>query len=155
MQIATITPAQVRTDPPAAPTTRQEAAKALISVPMGAIMAATMTAMTKQMAGQTASRADLVAPLLQKANVEQLHAAMLSAIAGAVIVAPELAARGEALRQAAAGVAALLTEAAADTTQGPADASLERLITPLQLAATPLIEVALLLDPSLRKPDQR
>lgn len=143
MQIATIAQS--------VPTSRTEAAKALVSVPMGAIMVASMTAMGRQMSGQPASRADLVAPLFEKATAEQLSAAMLGAIDGAIAVAPELAERGAAMRQAAAGVVALLVEAAADTTQGPADQSLERLVTPLQQAATPLLEAALVLDPQFGK----
>lgn len=155
MQIAAITPTQARTDVPTAPTTRTEAAKALAGVPMGAVMVASMTAMSKQMAGQPASRAELVAPLFEKANVEQLRIAMLSAIDGAIAVAPELSERSDALRQAAAGVAALLQEASADTVQAPADKALQRLVTPLQQAATPLLEAALLLDPNFGKEPQQ
>lgn len=154
MQIASITPAQARTDVPGAPTTRTEAAQALASVPMGAIMVASMTAMTKQMAGEPASRAELVAPLFEKASAEQLKLAMFNAIDGAIAVAPELSDRNAAMRQAAEGVVALLVEAAADTTQGPADQSLERLVTPLQQAATPLLEAALVLDPNFGKDEQ-
>lgn len=151
MQLATIAPTQARTDVPTAPTTRSKAAKALASVPMGAVMVATMTAMTKQMAGQPASRAELVAPLFEKATAEQLKLAMSNAIDGAIAVAPELAERSDALRQAAAGVVALLQEAVADTAQVPAEQALEALTTPLQQVATPLLEAALVLDPSLGK----
>lgn len=154
MQLAPLAPAIAHTDPPGAPTSRQEAAKALLAVPVGAIMTASMTAMTKQMANQPASRADLVAPLLAKLTPEQANIAMLNAIDGALALAPELAPRNEALRTAAAGVAALLAEAAADTTAAPAMQSLDRFTTPLQQVAAPLFEVALLLDPSLHRPDQ-
>ena len=151
MQFATIAPTSARTDVPGAPGTRTDAAKALASVPMGAVMVATMTAMTKQMAGQPASRAELVAPLFEKANAEQLKLAMLNAIDGALAVAPELAERGEAMRQAAAGVVALLQEAAADTNQVPADQALRALSAPLQQVAAPLLEAALVLDPNIGK----
>lgn len=131
---------------------RTEAAKALAAVPMGAVMVATMTAMSKQMAGQTtASRAELVAPLFQKATAEQLQAALVSAIDGAVAVAPELAPKTEALRQAATGVVALLQEAAADTTAAPIGEAMDKLTTPLQQVAAPLLEAALVLDPEFGK----
>ena len=146
MQLAPIAPASFP-----APTTRPEAAKALIAVPMGLVMSATMTAMTKSMAGQTASRADLVAPLLEKLTVEQATGAMLAAIDGAVALAPELAGRSDAMLQAVAGVAALLTEAAADATQAEANTSLAGLTTPLEPLMAPLMEAALLLDPTLGK----
>ncbi len=115
---------------------------------MGLVMTATMTAMTKSMAGQTASRADLVAPLLEKLNVEQATGAMLASIDGALEFAPELADRSDALRQAVAGIAALITEAAADTVQGDANATLERLTTPLEPFMTPFMEAAHVLDPT-------
>jgi hypothetical protein len=131
---------------------RTEAAKALVAVPMGAVMVATMTAMSKQMAGQTtASRAELVAPLFEKATTEQLQAALVAAIDGAVAVAPELAPKTEALRQAATGVVALLQEAAADTTAAPIGDAMAKLTTPLQQLATPLLEAALVLDPEFGK----
>lgn len=153
MQLSSTTPSSVRFEMPA-PTTREEAAKALVGVPMGIAMTATMTAMTKSMAGQPASRADLVAPLLEKLTAEQAGAAMQAAIDGALQFAPELAERGDALRQAAAGVQALLVEAAGDSVQGDAQQSLERLMTPLEPFMGPLMEAALLLDPSLATPDQ-
>ena len=154
MQLAPIAPTVVRAEAPSfpAPTTREEAAKALIAVPMGLVMTATMTAMTKSMGGQTASRADLVAPLLEKLTVEQATGAMLSAIEGALTFAPELADRAPAMRQAVEGIAALLVAAAADTTQADANASLAALTTPLEPFMTPIMEAALLLDPSLAKP---
>lgn len=142
---------------PAAPVApeRTEAAKALVAVPMGAVMVATMTAMNKQMAGQpNASRAELVAPLFEKATAEQLTAALAAAIEGAVAVAPELAAKTEALKQAAAGVVALLVEAAADTTQAPIAESMDKLTKPLQQVAAPLLEAALVLDPDMAKKQQ-
>ena len=137
---------------PVAPTTRPDAAKALVAVPMGIVMSATMTAMTRSMGNLSTSRADLVQPLLSKLTVEQATDAMLQAIDGAVAVAPELAPRTEALRAAAAGVAALLVEAAADTVAGDANEALERLTTPLEPLRTPIMEAAALLDPSLVKP---
>jgi hypothetical protein len=152
MQIAQIAPAQARADvpPPASP--RTEAAKALVAVPMGAVMVATMTAMSKQMSGQTtASRAELVAGLFQKASAEQLTQALLSAIDGAVAVAPELADRTEAMKQAATGVVALLQEAAADTAQAPIAESMDKLTKPLQEVAAPLLQAALVLDPNMGK----
>lgn len=151
MKLAPIVPTNVGSDAPTfpAPTTRPEAAKALMAVPMGIVMTATMTAMTKSVAGETASRADLVAPLLEKLSVEQATGAMLAAIDGAVALAPELADRSDAMRQAVAGIAALLTEVAADTTQADANVSLEKLTTQLEPVMTPLMEAALLLDPTL------
>ncbi len=137
---------------PIAPTTRSDAAKALVAVPMGLVMSATMTAMTRSMGNQPTSRADLVQPLLSKLSVEQATGAMLQAIDGAVAVAPELAPRTEALRAAATGVAALLVDAAADTVAGDANEALARLTTPLEPLMTPIMEAAALLDPSLVKP---
>ncbi len=153
MQLAPIAPAAVKTDPAPTPTPRQEAAKALIAVPMGLVMTATMTAMTKSMGGQTASRADLVAPLLQKLTADQAKGALLAAIDGAVALAPELADRAAGMRQAAEGIAALLAAAAADTTQADANTSLKALTTPLEPLMAPIMEAALLLDPTLAKPN--
>jgi len=144
MQLAQLTPPL--------PTTRPDAAKALIAVPMGVVMTATMTAMTKSMAGQSASRADLLAPLLEKLSIDDANAALLASIEGAITVAPELADRREALTQAAAGFTALLRDAAADTTKGDAGQALERLTTPLAPFMNPLMEAAALLDPSIVKP---
>jgi hypothetical protein len=138
--------------PATTPVPRTDAAKALIAVPMGIVMTATMTAMTKSMSGQAASRADLVAPLLEKLSVDQAKGAMLQAIDGAIAAAPELAPRAEALRQAADGIAALLADAATDATKGDANQSLERLTTPLEPLMGPIMEAALVLDPSLAKP---
>lgn len=151
MQLSNVTPSNVRVEMPS-PTTREEAAKALVAVPMGIAMTASMTAMTKSMAGEAASRADLVAPLLAKLSAEQAGAAMLAAIDGALQFAPELAERGDAMRQAAAGVQALLVEVAADHAKGDAQQSLERLMTPLEPMLAPLMEAAAVLDPSLLKP---
>ena len=137
---------------PVAPMTRQDAAKALVAVPMGVVMSATMTAMTRSMGNQPTSRADLVQPMLSKLTAEQARDAMLQAIEGAVAVAPELAPKTEALRAAAAGVAALLVEAAADTVAGDANEALARLTTPLEPLMTPIMEAAMVLDPSLVKP---
>ena len=142
MQIAPIAPTNV---PVASPEQRVEAAKALIAVPMGLVMSASMTAMTKTMGGQTASRADLVAPLLQKLPVDQAKAAMLQAVEGALAIEPQLAANADALRQSAEGVAALLAEAAADTTQGNAMEQLKLITTPLQTLMQPFVEAALVL----------
>lgn len=152
MQLAPIAPASARADAPAPTTPRQDAAKALIAVPMGLVMTATMTAMTKSMGGQTASRADLVAPMLEKLTVEQAKGALLAAIDGAVALAPELADRSAAMRQAADGIAALMVEAAADATQADANVSLQALTAPLQPLMAPIMEAALLLDPTLAKP---
>ncbi|MCW2925996.1 MAG: hypothetical protein JWM98_3400, partial [Thermoleophilia bacterium] len=74
--------AAAATPAPAAP--RTEAAKALLAVPMGVLMTASMTAMTKSMAGQAVSRAELVAPLLAKLTPEAATAMMNSAIEGAL-----------------------------------------------------------------------
>jgi hypothetical protein len=133
-----------------AQTTRPEAAKALIAVPMGIAMTATMTAMTKSMAGQSASRADLVAPLLEQLSVEAAKQTMYDAIDGAVAIVPEVRFDVAALKQAADGVAALLTEFAADTTQGDAQAALAAIMTPLEPMMAPIMEAALVLDPTLK-----
>lgn len=147
MQLA---PTAIRPADAPAPTPRQEAAKALIAVPMGVVMTATMSAMSKQMSGQTnASRAELLAPMLEKATVEQLAAAMTAGIEGAIALEPQLAGRSEAMRQAAAAVAALVTESAADTTSRPIKEAVAAIATPLQAAMTPLVEAALVLDPTL------
>jgi hypothetical protein len=76
-------------------------------------------------------------------------------IDGAIAVAPELAERNESLRQAAAGVAALLAEVSADHVQGDAQQAMERLMRPLEPLVAPLLEAALLLDPSIGKPNER
>jgi hypothetical protein len=149
-----MTDARAREHQPTVPASREEAAKALIGVPMAAITVASMTAMTKTMANQPASRADLVTPFLEKLPAANLYMTMANAIDGALALAPELAPRNEALRAAAQGVAALLAEAAADTTPGNAMEALARLSGPLQLAATPLFEAALVLDPNLRQPQK-
>jgi hypothetical protein len=149
MQLSSIAPTSVRTDVPTAPATRTDAAKALVAVPMGIVMVATMTAMTKSMAGQAASRADLVAPLLEKLTPETARMTMLNAIDGAVALMPEARIDVAALKQAADGVAALLTDIAGDHTQGDAQQSLERITTPLQPLMAPIMEFALLLDPTL------
>ncbi|MCW2923973.1 MAG: hypothetical protein JWM98_1377 [Thermoleophilia bacterium] len=147
MQLATVAAA---TPAPAAP--RTEAAKALLAVPMGVLMTASMTAMTKSMAGQAVSRAELVAPLLAKLTPEAATAMMNSAIEGALALEPALAGQADAMRQAAAGVAALLAECAADVTPGEAQATLAWISTPMQALAAPLLAAALVLDPSLQKP---
>ncbi|MCW2928504.1 MAG: hypothetical protein JWM86_2472 [Thermoleophilia bacterium] len=138
-----------------APANRAEAAKALLAVPMGVLTVASMTAMTKSVSGQGASRADLVSPFLAKLDVRTSTAAILAAVDGALALAPELAGRANAMRQAAAGVGALLAEAARDTNTRVATESLERLTTPMQAAAMPLFEAAALLDPSIVQPPRR
>ena len=150
MQISGIAPAAVRGEMPTmpAPTTREEAAKGLAAVPGGVAAVASFTAMSKSMAGETASRADLVAPMLEKLTPEQAKLTMFQAIDGAIALAPELADRAESLRQAAAGVEALLTEAAADTVQASPDASLDAIMNPLQALLAPVMEAALILDPN-------
>ncbi|MCB0878711.1 MAG: hypothetical protein KDC46_06985 [Thermoleophilia bacterium] len=151
MNIAPAAVAAARTDVPTAPTTREEAAKALAGIPVGIATVASFTAMSKSMAGQTASRADLVAQMLEKVSPEQAKMMMFNAIDGAIALAPELAERNESLRQAAAGVEALLTEAAADTTQADPQASLQALMTPLQAILAPVVEAARILDPNFGK----
>jgi hypothetical protein len=76
---------------------------------------------------------------------------MLDAIDGAVALAPELAPKADAMRAAAEGVAALLTESLADTVAGNAQEALARFATPLKTVAAPLFEAALILDPSIGK----
>lgn len=152
MQLSPIAPLGARTDVPTAPATKQEAAKALMAVPGGIMAVATMTAMPKQVSGQPTSRAELVAGLVAQLSPEQAQMMMVNAIDGAIALAPELAERSDALRQAAAGVAALLAEAAADQTQGPVDSVLTGLLTPIQAAAMPLFEAARVLDPTLEVP---
>lgn len=155
MHIVGTSPASVRTDVPAAPTTRQEAAQALAALPVGVVTVASMTAMTKAMAGEAASRADLVLPILEKLTPKAAKVAMLDAIDGAIAVMPELSERDESLRQAAAGLEALLTEAAADTAQGDAQDALGRLTTPLEPLMAPVMEAVLLLDPTFgQEPEQ-
>ena len=134
------------------PMMRADAAKALIAVPMGIVMTTSMAAMTKGMSKTPASRADLLASFLEKLLPETARTMMLSAIDGAIALAPELEPRSAALRQAADGIAALLAEAAADTVQGEAQATLARITTPLQALMAPIMEAALLLDPTLAKP---
>jgi hypothetical protein len=118
---------------------------------MGLAMVASTTAMSKSMAGQTASRADLVAPFLAKLSPADAKDAMLAAIDGAVAFAPELADRAEALRQAAAGVEALLAELAADTAQQDAQVALKAVMAPLQPLLAPVVEAVQLLDPNFGK----
>ncbi len=148
MQITGVTPMAARTDVPTAPATRPEAAQALAAMPAGIAGMAAFVAMSKQMAGETASRADLVAPMLEQMTPEQARMTMLNAIDGALALAPELADRNEALRQAAAGIEALLVEVAADTTQTDVDTALQGLMTPLEPLMTPFMEAALVLDPN-------
>jgi hypothetical protein len=143
MQLASISAVPV-------PTTRTEAAQALMAVPMGAMIGASMTAMTRQMGGQTASRADLVQPMLGQNPLEKLQGAMEAAIEGALALEPTLAGQGEALRAAAKGVLALLAEAQADAVQGDPMEALNRLSTPLQAVSAPLMAAALVLDPTLK-----
>ena len=151
MQISGIAPTAARTDVPGAPATREDAAKALAAVPNAIAVVATMSAMTKSMAGETASRADLVAPMLEKMTIEQAKMTLLNAIDGAIAVMPELADRNELLRQAAAGIETLLQLIVADTTQADAQVSLGGIMTPLQPLMTPVLEAVLLLDPSFGK----
>ena len=147
-----ITPAAARTDAPTTPATpRQEAAKALVAIP-GAIAAmASFTAMGRTTAGQTASRADLVAPILEKLSPEQAAGMMLQAIDGALALEPALATQADALRQAAAGVQALLVDAAADTAQVDPQAALGALMTPMQALLAPVVQAAVVLDPEFGK----
>jgi hypothetical protein len=132
----------------AAPTPRQEAAQALAAVPMAIAMTATMEAMGRSMSGQPASRAELLDQLLQQLPPQVAHTTMLDAIDGALALAPELADRGDSLRQAAAGVQALLVEVAADRTPANAEVSLAGIMTPLETLMGPVIEAAMLLDPT-------
>jgi hypothetical protein len=111
--------------------------------------------MTKSMAGQPASPAELVAPILEKLSPEVAKDAMLAAIDGAIAVAPELAERGAAMRDAAAGVAALLTAFAADTTAVDAQQALASITKPLEPFAAPFMEATLLLDPNFGDDQQR
>jgi hypothetical protein len=88
----------------------------------------------------------LLARLLTQVAIEQASAAMTAAINGALKVAPELAAQETALRQAAAGVVALLTAAAADHTQRPTADVVKSIATPVATAAAPLLAAAKLLQ---------
>jgi hypothetical protein len=155
MQLATITPAAARTDVPTGPATREEAARQLIAVPAGIITVATMTSMTKAMTGEAASRADLVAPLVAKLPPEAAKVAILNAIDGAVALMPDARVDMGALRDAAAGIAALLADASTDHATGAPQQSLERLLTPLEQVARPIMEFAAMLDPSIVTPPQR
>jgi hypothetical protein len=152
MQLATITPQVVRQDPPASPLTRTEAAQALLAVPMGAMMVASMTAMGKAMSQTPASRAELRAQFVAKLPVENVYMTIANAIDGAIAVAPELAPRNDALRAAAKGVAELLAQASTDTASADAMTSLKAISEPLQAVAMPLFEAAVLLDPNVAKP---
>ncbi len=135
-----------------APTTRTEAAQAITGLPIAIAMSAMMTAMPRIPAGQTASRADLVAPILAKLSPEAAGEFMLGAIEGSLNLAPELAERGESLRQAAQGVANLLAECAADTQQQDAKTALAGVTGPLGSFTDTLVDAAKVLDPNFSAP---
>jgi len=130
---------------PAAPTARFQAAQALVAGPANVALAASITAATKGLAGEDVSRADLVAPLLAKTSIADLTASMQGAIDGALAVAPELVSQHDALKQALAGFTALLTEAAADTTKGAWQGTLEGFLRPLAEVSGAFTQAAALL----------
>ena len=88
---------------------------------------------------------DLVAPLLAKTSIADLTASMQGAIDGALAVAPELVSQHDALKQALAGFTALLTEAAADTTKGAWQGTLEGFLRPLAEVSGAFTQAAALL----------
>ena len=145
MQLARISPTSAA--PASVTPERAAAAQQLLVVPMGVMLTGMAVGMGKAMAGQQVSRAELVAPFLAQLSPDAAGAAILTAVEGAVAVAPELAPRSEAMRQCAAAIAALLVSSAADTDPVEAGTALDTFGTEFATASQALLEAAALLDP--------
>jgi hypothetical protein len=138
MQLAAVTPA------------RTAAADALKKVPNLLAVSAGLAALGAQMSGEKTSRAAMSGIATQEMSTAEMASQLGDAVTGAVKVEPTLDAA--ALRQAAAGVVALVEANAKDSKQlDPGDA-IVTVSTEMNSTFAPLVAAAKALDPAVYVP---
>ena len=127
---------------------RRLAADALVHIPSQLLELAELEAARFDSAGRTASRAQLLAPVLAAITPAAAAGAARQAITAAIALEPFLAPMRSSLDDAAAGLQRLLEHGARDTARGHAWTVYDELFSDVHRVAAPLYAGADVVDPS-------